>query len=124
MLPILSASPAGPEKPFVLDRMPLRRLIETAFEVGKHQIGGAQFRADLRKRHRWIVDIHQVHIADQDHRGHAGTPPVRGLAISKAVAIIDPAAWRRKAVVTPAGVSLGARFRLNQRRNNNGRERA
>ena len=70
---IRSASPAicgiG-EKPLMLDGMPLGRPVQTAFEIGEDEIGLAQFRPDQPERHGRVVDIHQIHVAEQDQRGH------------------------------------------------------
>ncbi len=65
------------EEAFLFDRVPVGRLVQNAFEVGEDEIGGAQFVADPGERHGGVVHVHQVHIADQDHRGHLEFSPVR-----------------------------------------------
>jgi hypothetical protein len=54
----------------MLDRVPVGRLIEAAFQIGEGEIGGAQFATDPGERYARVVDIHQIHIADEDQRGH------------------------------------------------------
>ncbi len=64
------------EKAFAFDRMGTRRLVETAFEIGEDQVGRAHLLTDPRKRHGRVRSIHQVHIADQDHRRHLECLPM------------------------------------------------
>src|SRR6202043_4148421 len=58
------------EKPFMLDRVAVGRLVEQAFEIGENQIGGAQGLADPRERRAGLRDIHQIDVADQDQGRH------------------------------------------------------
>jgi hypothetical protein len=51
----------------MLDRMPVGRLVEQAFEVGEDQIGSPQRLANPRERHPRVIDIHQIDVADQNH---------------------------------------------------------
>src|SRR4051812_41073949 len=62
------------EKPLMLDGMSpetsLRRPIQTAFEIGEDDMGLAQFRSNEPERHGGVLDIHQIHVAEQHQRGH------------------------------------------------------
>jgi hypothetical protein len=53
----------GRVEPFVLDRSFLCRLIEAAFQIGKHDIRCLQPFRRLRERDGGVFDAHQVDIA-------------------------------------------------------------
>jgi hypothetical protein len=71
--PALAQGSAGQfgigEKALLLDRVAGRRVIETAFEVGEDEVGFAHLRPDAGERHSRIIDVHQIHVADEDQPG-------------------------------------------------------
>ena len=58
------------EEAFVFRRVPVRGIIEAAFEIAEHDVGGAELLLHACERHRGIVDVHQVDVAGEDHLGH------------------------------------------------------
>src|SRR6266446_5237645 len=57
---------------FALQGVRCRRLVETAFEIAKDDLGRPELILYKRERHRRIGDIHQVHVTGEDDlRSHS-----------------------------------------------------
>jgi hypothetical protein len=70
----LAADPRRGEEAFILQRMRVRRVIEAAFQIAEHDVGGTQFIPDAAERHPGVVDMHQIDVTGENHAGHAAAP--------------------------------------------------
>jgi hypothetical protein len=62
------------EKALLLDAMPVGWMLEQAFEITEDGVGLGESALDPAKRHRRVVDIHQIDVANQDQRGGHRSP--------------------------------------------------
>ena len=56
------------KKALIVERMARGRRAQAAFEVREHDVRGAELVSHQRERDQRIGDVHQVHVAGQDHR--------------------------------------------------------
>ena len=89
------------EEALVVERVAAWRLVQAAFKVAEHQVGGLERVPHAGERYRRVTDVHQVHVSGQDQSRHypitialqagpyrrAGRLPIRGAATKLLAAI-------------------------------------
>jgi hypothetical protein len=88
------------EEPLVLRSMPIRRLKETAFEIGEHYARRAEFVFDKGEWDAGIGDVHKVDVTGQDHLHRLFLVPLLQLVESSRTE--HTITWVHRNLVSPA----------------------